>query len=330
MIRSLGLVALLVACGKGDEPKPRTETPPPSRSGSAAPAPEPAPGVRLAELPVASGTPFELRDLKVMHPVLVENGKATPESGTLELRVTVKPLGTIGPDDRLTFLTTCRMHDLNLSFDEDRAEHRQNIAEAVDRRGGEISGLFRATPFDDEPQHCELALRHRTGKSNAPGAKATVVATVCLHDKKLTVGPCDPSPFPAPSAPAGVGLVVADKVSTMFKRGNVGITGVFTVVDKLAATEDLGSQWRCSDGSKTSKTSKGGDTYSFWTPRALDAGRSAHGNLVSFVDGDADPTRCQLEVVARPADSKKKPRPLGTYCIDKAGTVTAGACTPKI
>ncbi len=329
---------MLVACGTGDGSKARVE-PTPNSSGSsgsasgsgsrsaATPTPH---GWKLAELPVTAGTPFELRDLKVMQAVLFSNGKATSETDTLELRVTVTPTGTIGLDDRLTILTTCRMHDLNLTFDEDRMSQRDNIMEVVAKHAGEIASIYRATPFSEEPEHCELVLRHRTGKLGARDAKATTVATACLHDRTLEAGACPSNTFPAPTAPTGVGVVIAPKVETAFKPGSLVITGVFTVFDTLGADEDLGSQWRCSDGKKIITSSKGGDSYSFWTPRALVAGRSAHGNLTSFVDGDGDPTRCQVALVARSAIAKTQPRSLGTYCVDKAGTVTAGACTPKI
>jgi hypothetical protein len=320
-IKALAGVLLMISCGKGGEPKARPE-PPPTGSGSAAAVkPEPPRTVQVADVPVASGMPFELHDLKVMKAAFVSDGTLTKDTGELELAVTVKPTGTILPEARLSIATTCRTHDVNLAFDEDRTTQQQNIAEVVAEHHGEIRAVYHADPFHDPPQPCELALHYRADKNAPP----VVVATACYHDDTVAVGACAPGTFP-PVAEQG-DLAISSTVETSFKPGVVGITGLFTLVKPLAAGEQLGSTWRCSDGKKVATSKPDADSVVFWTPGAMTAGTSAQGGLTSFLAGDAgEPSRCELTVVARAA--KAKPRPLGTFCIDKSGTVARGACAP--
>ncbi|MEO7096846.1 MAG: hypothetical protein ABI175_26545 [Polyangiales bacterium] len=310
--------ALMCACGKGEAPKAEMG------SGSATPvAKVPPRTLQLADVPVSGGAPFELHDLTVMKVASVEGGKLTADTGVIRTRVTVKPTGTVHADARLSVATTCRTHDLNLAFDEDRSSQRQNIVDAVGKHAGEIEALYRADPFEDPPQPCELVLRYRADKTTPPVA----VAVVCYKDDKLAVGACPAGTFPPPVGD-GAEVVLAPTVKANFKDGSAGIHGMFTLVKALAPDEELGSTWRCSDGKKVIVTKKGSDSVVFWTPSAMTAGTSADGGLTTFFEGEGgEATRCELSVEARTAKSS---RPLGAFCIDKAGAVARGACTPKL
>lgn len=312
------VAALMCACGKGEAPKAETG------SGSAAPVAKVSPRtLQLADVPVSGGAPFELHDLKVMKVAHVEGGKLTADTGVIRTRVTVKPTGTVQADARLSVATTCRTHDLNLAFDEDRSNQRQNIAEAIEKHAGEIEALYRADPFEDPPQPCELQIRYRADKTTAPVA----VAVVCYKDDKLAVGACPAGTFPPPVAD-GAEVLIAPTVKANFNAGSAGIHGMFTLAKALAAGEELGSSWRCSDGNTVVVTKQGTDSVVLWTPSAMAAGTSADGGLTTFFASEGgEPTRCELAVVAR---TPKTARPLGTFCIDKAGAVARGACTPKL
>ena len=326
------LLALFVmSCGQRSQSKTEKEAEHPpqggsgsgSGSGSSAPNTKASPRtLQLADVPLAPGTPFELHDLKVMQAAYVRDGNLS-ESGDLELRAVVKPTGPVDPDARLSIVTTCRTHDVNLTFDEDRDKTRQNIAEAIAKRGGEIAAIYHADPFTEFSSPCEHTVRYRADKAAAP----ITVASLCYKDAALAVGPCPPGTFPPPAADQG-DLGLSSPVLAAFKAGSVGITGMFTLGKALAPNETLGSTWRCSDGKATSSSKPQSDSVVFWTPSAMPAGTSAKGGLTSFLDGDAGaPVRCELTVAAR---ANKKARTLGTFCIDNAGAVVRGACVPKL
>lgn len=320
---SLGFVILVMSCGKGTEQKP--PAPEGSGAGSAVtPAKAPPRTLQLSEVLVAPGTPFELHDLKILKVSIAKDGTLTENTGSLVLRVTVKPTGTVAAGARLSIATTCRTHDTNLAFDEDRDTRRQDIRDAVANHGGEVEAIYHADPFHDPPQPCELTVRYRAATTAPP----VTSAVACYRDDALTIGACPDGTFPPPAA--DVGEISISPTATMdSKPGSAVIHGMFTLGKALAAGETLGSTWRCSDGTKVFATKPGSDSVVFWTPGAMAEGTSADGSLTTFFQGTGGAaTRCEVTVVARTAEATD--RTLGAFCIDKAGTVARGACAPKL
>jgi len=264
------------------------------------PREEPAPKQRpphSIDIPTVTGAgaPFSLREVEVV--------RGPNHSLELGYRVETADKTLEVPGE-----FTCRVQGFNLVYP----------ATARGKLGGpQRTGSWRPDPFAEDPEVCQIDWR-----SNNAG-----YASACYRAGELSPRGCSPGTFPPRTEDelktnlAGKFAVDLVHASFELRAGAAIITGIFTVLERLAEDHRIVATISCDEGQAASEAA-----LPLIPLERLAVGSSVYGPATILLDHmPADGALCTFRLVSRPTKGPRDERELAKYCVT-AGTPTVLTC----